>query len=224
MVNVPFDQLPKEAQRRVKKENPQDFPLRDRRPAQDVDRFTDTPGTPKPKSRWQQIKEGIIHGGEKAGEVGKKGYGKAQEFAKNHPINNPPKRGAPASKEPNRANWKKEPRGRVSQRDIYKDGILVEKVHYGPAKEQRQPKPRRMPRGDPLGGIGSGLKMSDFLPSNRGYGLGGMMSEPYGAPAPAPRRRGRKGSRRQPREQMGGDDYMDRLIAGDYPRPWEGKF
>lgn len=115
----------------------------------------------------------------------------------------------------------REPRGRVSSRSVYKDGKLVEKIHYGPAKEPRQPKPRRMPRGDPLGGIGKGLNFSDMLPSNRGYGLGGMMSEPYGAPAPAPRRR-RKGSRRQPREQAGGDDYMDRLMAGDYPKPWRG--
>lgn len=114
----------------------------------------------------------------------------------------------------------REHHGRVSSRSIYKEGKLVEKIHYGPAKEPRQPKPRRMPRGDPLGGIGKGLNFSDMLPSNRGYGLGGMMSEPYGAPAPAPRKR--KGSRRQPREQMGGDDYMDRLMAGDYPKPWRG--
>jgi hypothetical protein len=204
------------------------------RPAQDIDTYRDNSGgTPQPKSRWDRIREGILKGGEKAGEVGKKGFGKAQEFARNHPMNNPPDAHKSPKKEPNRANWKeaKEPRGRVSQRDIYKDGVLVEKVHYGPAKQPKQPRRRGRRSSDPLGGIGAGMTFNDLMPgSNLGTGLGGMMpypgfADPTGRSAPPRPRKGKKGSRRQPRERMDpmADDFLDRMY-GDYPKPWEGKF
>jgi hypothetical protein len=219
--NVPFNQLDKETQRRVRRENPDAFPLKDTRPARDVDVYRDTSSTstPQPKSRWESIREGILKGGEKAGEVGKKGYGKAKSFAQNHPINNPPDAHKSPKKEPNRANWKeaKEPKGRVSSRDIYKDGVLQERIHYGgPSKPVKQPNPRRGRREDPLGGIGSGMRMSDFLPSNSGFGLGGMM----GAPAPSQPRK--KKGRRQPRQERDDFDFIDHMNS--MPDSWKGLF
>jgi len=199
------------------------------RPAQDIETYRDNSGgTPQPKSRWERIREGIQKGGEKAGEVGKKGFGKAQEFARNHPMNNPPDAHKSPKREPNRANWKeaKEPRGRVSQVDRYKDGVLVEKIHYGPKKEPRQPKPqprRRGRREDPLGGIGAGMTFNDLMPgSNMGTGLGGMMpypgfADPTGRSAPPRPRKGKKG-RRQPREEP--FDYIEHM--NKLPDSWKG--
>lgn len=230
MVNVPFDQLTPEAKRQFRKQNPDAFPLRDRRPAQDVDRFTDKPGTPasapKPKSRWEQVREGILKGGEKVKGGAEKGFGKFQKYAQERVKNDPelgglpPKRGVSAKREPNRANWKeaKEPRGRVSQRDIYKDGVLVEKVHYGPSKQPKQPKQRRR-REDPLGGFGAGMSFRDMMPgSNQGFGLGGMSpySDPMQRSAPRPRK-GKKG-RRQPREEP--FDYIEHM--NKLPDSWKG--
>lgn len=115
----------------------------------------------------------------------------------------------------------REHRGRVSSRSIYKDGKLVEKIHYGPAKAPAQPKPHRR-RGDPLGGIGAGMSFNDMLPSNSGTGLGGMIQEPFTHPADqVPRARSRKGTRRrQPREpESQGFDYLDHINQG-IPKPW----
>lgn len=142
---------------------------------------------PKPKSRWESVKERILGSKEKE---------KHERREREH-------------------------HGRVSSKSIYKDGKLVEKIHYGPAKEPRQPKPRRMPRGDPLGGIGAGMGFGDFLPSNRGTGLGGMMpypgfSDPFGRSAPSSPRRGKKGSRRQPRDEP--FDYIDHMNT--MPESW----
>jgi hypothetical protein len=223
--NVPFNQLPKEAQRRIRRENPDEFPLRDTRPARDVDVYRDESSTsaPQPKSRWESIRGSIQSGGErgfvKAKEIGRKGLDRVQEYNRNQLKNAPPDAHKSPKKEPNRANWKeaKEPRGRVSSRDIYKDGVLQERIHYGgPAKPAKQPKPRRGRREDPLGGIGSGMRMSDFLPSNSGFGLGGMM----GAPAPSQPRK--KKGKRQPRQERNDFDFIDHMNS--MPDSWKGLF
>jgi len=180
------------------------------RPAQDVDRYQ-----APPKSRWEQVREGILKGGERAGEVGKKGVGKFKEFAKNHPVNNP-KGERKERREPREK--QKEPRGRVSQRDIYKDGVLVEKVHYGPTKQPKQPKPPRRRREDPLGGFGAGMSFRDMMPgSNQGFGLGGM--SPFSDPMhrSEPKRQKKKG-RRQPREEP--FDYIEHM--NKLPDSWKG--
>ena len=39
--NVPFDQLTPEAKRKLRQQNPDAFPLRDNRPAKDIDRYRD---------------------------------------------------------------------------------------------------------------------------------------------------------------------------------------
>jgi hypothetical protein len=222
--NVPFNQLPKEAQRRVRRENPESFPLKDTRPARDVDTYRDTTSTSAPQPVKQGWREKVFGAKEKIQAGAEKGFGKVQKFAQNHPMNNPPDAHKSPKREPNKANWKepKEPRGRVSSRDIYKDGVLVERVHYGPAHppSQKQPKPRRGRRDDPLGGLGAGMTFRDMMPSsNQGFGLGGMMSEPYGAPAPRPRK-GKKGRRSEPREEP--FDYLEHISS--FPKPWKGKF
>jgi hypothetical protein len=221
--NVPFNQLPKDAQRRVRRENPDAFPLRDNRPGRDVDRFPPEPKrdspqpAKKPSNEGGGWKEKLFGAKEKIETGAKKGFGKAQEFARNHPINNPPDAHKPANKEPNKTNWPKESRGRVSSRDIYKDGVLQERIHYGgPAKQPKQPKPRRGRREDPLGGIGAGMSFRDMMPgSNQGFGLGGMMPDPYGAPAPS-RPRKKKGKSQPRRDEP--FDYLDHIHS------WKDQF
>jgi len=194
------------------------------RPAQDVDTYRDTSGgTPQPKTRWERIREGIQRGGEKgyvkAKEYGRKGLDKVQEYNRNQ-LDKEKKERKERPEKRERRPASKEPKGRVSSRDIYKDGVLQERIHYGPsAKPAKQPKSRRGRRDDPLGGIGAGMSFRDMMPrSNQGFGLGGMMSEPYGAPAPRPRK-GKKG-RRQPQEEP--FDYLNHM--NNMPDSWKGLF
>ena len=53
------------------------------------------------------------------------------------------------------------------------------------------------------------MSFNDLLPSNRGFGLGGMIQEPFGHPADQPQRRGKKGRRAsQGNEPF---DYLDHM-------------
>lgn len=72
---------------------------------------------------------------------------------------------------------------RVMRVDKYQDGKVTETVYFGTdEKTPRRQAPRKQPkpRGDPLGGLGSGMSMQDFIPSNMGLGNAMGYTEPRG--------------------------------------------
>ena len=145
----------------------------------------DSPIGPNPqpkKSAWEQIRSGASSLVERAKPAGKK----VKEWMEAHPSNRRererPERKAHADREPRR----------TTRVDRYVDGKLAETVYFDekPRPARKRAAPKR--RSDPLGGIGKGLTMSDFIPSNMGLGQAmgyGGMGDPLPHQGAAPRKR-----------------------------------